>query len=82
MKEHIRAEYMTLHEQVVRNEKQILEIKSSSKALLEAVIEMVEGMKKLSDFDPPDIYESGKLVGRIKALSDLQSKLKEEINKI
>lgn len=58
--------------------------KSSSKALLEAVIDMIERMKK--EIIKTAQTESELLLsvdyGYNQALSDLQSKLKEEINNI
>ena len=55
--------------------------KSSTKALLEAVIEMVEGVKKKysSQLGTNTTFE---LEDKLEALTDLQDKLKEEMSKI
>ena len=48
--------------------------------LIEEVIEKLDDRMKLPSLEPSDIYESGKLVGRIETLKALQealSKLKE-----
>ncbi len=63
--------------------------KSSTKALLEAVIEMVESEKWLQDkpkeYVPQtdkELVECSAIIGHNQALTDLQDKLKEEMSKI